>query len=160
MRTWLRRLAIGGAVAAVAIQLVPYGRAHTNPPVSGEPAWVSAEVEALWDAACADCHSNETVWPWYTNVAPVSWITTMHVEEGRETFNVSTYPSVGEGEEAAETILEGEMPEGSYLVLHPEARLTDTEKRVLADGLAQMFGEGGSGDGGHDEGDEHEDDDD
>lgn len=142
MRTWLRRAVIGAAVLLIAIQVVPYGRAHDNPPVTGAPTWVDAEVKALFTDACADCHSNETRWPWYTNVAPISWITTLHVVEGREAFNVSTYPRVGEGDEAAETIEEGEMPQRSYVLLHPEARLTVGERAVLADGLHRMFGEG------------------
>ena len=58
----------------VLIQLAPFGRNHTNPPVVQEPSWDSAETRALAKRACFDCHSNETVWPWYSNIAPVSWL--------------------------------------------------------------------------------------
>ena len=65
-------LAIGGLF--VLIQLVRFGRNHTNPPVAQEPSWDSTETRALAERACFDCHSNETVWPWYSNIAPVSWL--------------------------------------------------------------------------------------
>jgi hypothetical protein len=68
----LRLLLIVGVVVFVAIQLVPYGRDHTNPPVTAEPRWDSPQTRTLAVSACFDCHSNETAWPWYTNVAPFS----------------------------------------------------------------------------------------
>jgi len=58
----------------VVIQFVPYGRAHTNPPVAQEPIWDSPQTRELARRACFDCHSNETMWPWYSNIAPISWI--------------------------------------------------------------------------------------
>ena len=61
--------------AVVVMQLVPYGRDHSNPPVTAEPNWDSPETRALFKRACFDCHSNETVWPWYAYVAPFSWWT-------------------------------------------------------------------------------------
>ena len=69
------------------IQFVPYGRDHTNPPVIAEPAWDSPQTRALFFRACADCHSNETTWPWYSTIAPASWLITRDVMEGRATFN-------------------------------------------------------------------------
>jgi mono/diheme cytochrome c family protein len=126
-------------VAFFLIQLVPYGRAHTNPPVLREPAWDSQQTRALAQKACFDCHSNETAWPWYTDVAPVSWLVMHDVEEGRRSLNFSEWGSGNErgeeGEELAETVLEGEMPPATYLPLHSEARLTAQEKRQLSAGL-------------------------
>ena len=61
-------------VVVVGIQLIPYGRNHTNPPVVTEPQWDSPRTRELFTRACADCHSNETVWPWYSNLAPMSWL--------------------------------------------------------------------------------------
>jgi mono/diheme cytochrome c family protein len=61
-------------VAFVGIQLVPYGRAHTNPPIAGEPAWDAPATRALAKQACFDCHSHETEWPAYASIAPVSWL--------------------------------------------------------------------------------------
>ena len=134
------------ALAAVflLLQLVPYGRAHDNPPVVAEPNWDSPQTRQLAQQACFDCHSNETEWPWYSNIAPVSWLVQRHVVEGREHLNFSDWNQSHdehghaghEVEEMSEVVLEGEMPLRSFLLTHPEARLTDAERAVLADGLA------------------------
>jgi len=126
------------------MQLVPYGRNHTNPPVVSEPNWDSPETLALAERACFDCHSNETVWPWYSNIAPISWLVYHDTAEGRETLNFSEWGTRGEGEEGgemAEQIQEGEMPMPIYLLTHTDARLTDAEKTALANGL---YATGGS----------------
>ncbi|MCA9934884.1 MAG: heme-binding domain-containing protein [Anaerolineales bacterium] len=120
------------------IQLVPYGRNHTNPPVGNEPNWDSPQTRALAERACFDCHSNETVWPWYSNVAPISWLVQHDTDEGRQTLNFSQWgsnPRHEEGRELAEVIAEGEMPPPIFLVTHPEARLTQAEKDALMQGL-------------------------
>ena len=83
MRRALKWALIGIPVVLVLIQFVPYGRSHTNPPVTGEPKWSSARVRQLTKDACFDCHSNETTWPWYSNVAPVSWLVQRDVDSGR-----------------------------------------------------------------------------
>lgn len=158
MRRWFAFAASFVVVLVVAIQFIPYGRDHSNPPVTGEVPWPDTQTEQLFAGACADCHSNETAWPWYTSVAPVSWLVQRDVDEGREAFNVSTYPSVGEGEEAAETVLDGEMPPFPYPISHPGARLSDAERRTLADGLAVVFGDG-EGDEDDENDDENDDDD-
>ncbi|MGE4158549.1 MAG: heme-binding domain-containing protein [Planctomycetota bacterium] len=126
----------------VAIQLVPYGRAHTNPPVVKEPSWDGPATRELFKRACMDCHSNETVWPWYSHVAPVSWLVQRDVDEGREEFNVSEWGRPeNEGDEAAETVREGEMPPKIYLPTHPDAWLTESEKSALINGLTRTFGD-------------------
>lgn len=129
-------------LAFIAIQLVPYGRNHDNPAVVAEPNWDSPQTRELFMTACGDCHSNETVWPWYSNIAPVSWLVQNDVEEGRSKFNVSRW---GQGEneahEAAETIQEGEMPPPIFLITHPEARLSDADEQTLIRGLIATFGE-------------------
>ncbi len=94
MRGFLRVVlwvAVVGAVALAAIQFVPYGRDHTNPPVTASPAWDSPRTEQLVRAACYDCHSNETVWPWYSSVAPASWLLQRDVDEGRDHMNFSEW---------------------------------------------------------------------
>jgi len=128
------------------IQLVPYGRAHDNPPVAAEPMWDSNQTRDLAVRACFDCHSNETVWPWYSNVAPVSWLVQRDVDKGREELNYSERNRSQEGDESAETVREGSMPPRSYLLTHPEARLTDAEIAVLTEGLTATFGEEEEGD--------------
>lgn len=149
-RTVLRWLGLGLVGAFLAIQLVPYGPTP-NPPGPVEPAWDSPETRALAVRACFDCHSNETVWPWYSHVAPLAWLVRDHVDEGREHLNFSAWDRPqDDAEEAAEVVQEGEMPPAYYGPLHPEARLTDAERAALVAGLRATFGgeaEGGVGAG-------------
>lgn len=160
----MRRLLLAaGAILVIGflvIQLVPYGRDHTNPPVTAEPAWDSETTRNLAGRACFDCHSNETAWPWYSNVAPISWRLQRHVDEGREKLNLSEW-GTGEQEtdEIVEVVRDGEMPPWDYLILHPEARLSDADRQALLDGLAATFGEGGGGQDGGGEPDGEDDDD-
>jgi mono/diheme cytochrome c family protein len=129
-------------VVFLLLQLVPYGRNHTNPPVIAEPNWDSPQTRAYFYRACADCHSNETVWPWYSNIAPLSWLIQRDVEEGRAAFNISEWGTKreNEGDEAAKLVQEGEMPLPIYLPLHPEARLSAQEKQAFIQGLIATFG--------------------
>lgn len=146
-KTFKIGLAILGV--AVAIQFVPYGHAHYNPPVVKEPHWDSPRTKALFDRACADCHSNRTRWPAYADIAPVSWLVTHDVNEGREHFNVSVWgiQKRNKGKDAADELKEGEMPPAIYTVMHPEARLSETERRELIRGLEKTFGTEGSAGG-------------
>lgn len=122
------------------IQLVPYGRSHQNPPLRSEPTWDRPETRALAKRACFDCHSNETEWPWYSWVAPVSWLVEHDVVEGREYLNFSEWDrEQEEADEAPETVAEGEMPPWNYLPVHPEARLTAEERAALIEGLAETI---------------------
>jgi mono/diheme cytochrome c family protein len=134
---------IGLLVAGgLAIQLVPYGRAHDNPPVSAEPEWDSPQTRKLFWRACADCHSNETVWPWYSNIAPVSWLVQRDVKQGRAACNVSEWGREDQKcDESAETVLDGEMPPATYRVMHPRARLDRAEREALIAGLLATFGD-------------------
>ncbi|RUM33762.1 MAG: hypothetical protein DSY58_08810, partial [Desulfobulbus sp.] len=95
---------------AIAIQFVPYGHAHYNPPVVKEPHWDSPRTRELFDRACADCHSNRTRWPAYADIAPISWLVTRDVNEGREHFNVSVWGTQkrNKGKDAADEVKEGE----------------------------------------------------
>jgi hypothetical protein len=125
----------------ILIKFVPYGRNHTNPPVVAEPAWDSPQTRAFFFRACADCHSNETVWPWYSSIAPISWLVQRDVEEGRRAFNVSEWGrGDNSGDDAAETVQKGTMPPAMYLLTHPGARLTNTEKQAFIQGLQATFG--------------------
>lgn len=129
-------------VVLVLIQLIP-GRDHQNPPVTGEPKWDTPRTEELFRRACSNCHSNETVWPWYSNVAPLSWIIDLDVKIGRSKFNVSEWgrPEKNEGDEAAAETRNGKMPPWFYLPAHPEAKLTAAEKDELIKGLVATFGD-------------------
>jgi cytochrome c551/c552 len=127
-----------GAALFLLIQLIPYGHNHTNQAVVSEPKWDNSQTRALAKRACFDCHSNETVWPWYSNIAPVSWLVQKDVNEGRDRFNFSDWQNaylddLGEFTEAIEG---GGMPPAQYLLLHPNARLSKVEKQQLIDGLS------------------------
>jgi hypothetical protein len=128
------------------IQAVPYGRDHSNPPVRQEPAWDSPQTRALAADACFDCHSNQTHWPWYSNVAPVSWLVQRDVDSGRNALNFSEWDRPQRrADEAAEKVAEKEMPLSYYTWLHPNARLSSAERQALVQGLQAMFGGGGGG---------------
>jgi len=144
----LGSVAVSAVLVAVAIQAVPFGRAHGNGPITGEPAWASEATRDLMVRACYDCHSNEVAYPWYASVAPVSWAVEMHVDSGRRHVNYSTFATdPGDAEESVEVVLDGSMPPGYFtrFGLHPEARLTDAEIDALVAGLRATPGlsEGG-----------------
>ena len=140
----LLKFLAGGAIVLAVIQVVPYGRDHQNPVVSGEPKWDSPRTSELFGRACKNCHSNETVWPWYSSVAPASWLAQVDVSFGRKAFNVSEWGRTtgeNEGDKAAGEVREGKMPPFFYLPAHPEAKLSADEKAEMVKGLAATFGE-------------------
>ncbi len=130
---------LGIMILALLIQLVPYGKNHVNPPVVQEPAWDSPATRALAQRACFDCHSNETVWPWYSNIAPISWLVARDTFEGRDQLNFSEWTGWGDPDEIVEIINEGEMPPAIYLPMHPAARLTAAEREQLGQGLLKSL---------------------
>jgi mono/diheme cytochrome c family protein len=140
-RKWWSRIGFGVLGTFLAIQLVPYGRDHTNPPATGEPAWDAPATRALAKQACFDCHSNETAWPGYASIAPASWLVQHDVDEGRAVLNFSewTRPQKEAKKAAAET-REGEMPPAAYRLIHAHARLSARERDRLAQGLAKTVG--------------------
>lgn len=123
----------------VLIQLLPIGRPSANPPVQAEPAWNSPATRALAQRACFDCHSNETVWPAYAYVAPASWLISKDVQRGRHKLNFSEWGVASSSEQEADDLPKvfrrGSMPPRAYLLLHPEARLSETELQQLQAGL-------------------------
>jgi hypothetical protein len=136
LRKIFKFIFIGLAGLLLVIQLVPYGRDHSNPPVVQEPDWDRPRTRELAVRACFDCHSNETRWPWYSHVAPVSWLLQWDVDEGRRIVNFSEWHRpYEEASESAETVIEGEMPPWYYVILHPPAKLTAEEKSDLVRGL-------------------------
>ena len=122
----------------VTIQAIPYGRAHSNPPITGEPEWATPRTRELMVRACFGCHSNEVEYPAYASVAPISWVIETHVAEGREKVNYSEFDSRQRGaDETIEVIEEGSMPPAYYTQFgrHPEAKLTTAEIAELIAGL-------------------------
>ena len=141
----LARVMIIGLGSLCLAQLVPYGRAHTNPPVASEPAWDSDGTRAVFYRACRDCHTNETIWPWYSHVAPASWLVQHDVDEGRSHLNVSEWREQKQhGDEAAEMVQTGEMPPWFYSPLHASSRLSPEELERFIAGLEATFGTEGA----------------
>jgi hypothetical protein len=130
----LRWVLLGIVLALIAMQFVPVER--TNPPVEAEvPA--PANIRAVLKRACYDCHSNETVRPWYSHVAPVSWLVAHDVHEARKEMNFSTWNQYNPKRQAKklaevwEEVDEGEMPLWYYLVVHRDAALSAEDKALL-----------------------------
>jgi len=146
---WLRRILLGLVIALVVAQAVRIER--SNPPLAGDVAAPPA-VAAVLRRACYDCHSNETVWPWYAAVAPVSWLLARDVREGRAELNFSAWDRYDATKrrkrlkESAEEVTEGEMPPWTYVLVHPAARLDPAATALLrtwtATELAQLPAKG------------------
>ncbi|HAP35465.1 MAG TPA: cytochrome C [Bacteroidetes bacterium] len=128
-------------VAFIALQFVPSSLSHTNPPVTGEPQWNSPETRATFYKVCADCHSNETVFPWYSSIAPVSWLIESDISKGRKHFNISEWDRQNNnGDKASEEVQRGSMPSGLYLLMHSSANLNSADKKRFVEGLTATFG--------------------
>jgi hypothetical protein len=150
LKKLLKGLLIVLAVAFVVIQFVRPSR--VNPPVDESKTIfatgkVPADVQAIVERSCADCHSNKTVWPWYSNVAPVSWLVAEDVEHGRKELNFSVWgdykPKRAEHklEEICEQVEQHEMPLGNYTFIHPSAKLSDADRRRLCEWSTAWRGE-------------------
>jgi hypothetical protein len=131
---WSSKIGVGIVVFLFAIQLVQCER--LNPPVTGDIA-APTEVDAVLRRACYDCHSNQTAWPWYSRVAPVSWLVHRDVFDGRRHLNFSEWDKVSPDKRArrlkgvGREIEHGDMPLWFYLPMHPTARLSDGDKQIL-----------------------------
>jgi hypothetical protein len=130
----LRWSIVGVCLGFIVIQFVPVNR--TNPPVQDDFRG-SPEVVSVLRRACYDCHSNETMWPWYSRVAPVSWVIARDVHEGRTALNFSAWNQLSAEKQAKamheswEEVAEGKMPTWYYVAFHPEARLSAKDRSVL-----------------------------
>ena len=129
-------------VLAVAIQFIPYGKNHSNPAVVAEPHWNSPQTKQTFYRVCGNCHSNTTTWPWYSSVAPASWLIQSDVDEGRQHFNVSMWgqQQINRGPDASGEVSGGDMPPWYYVLGHPEAKLSESEKTAFVQGLKATFG--------------------
>ena len=128
-------------VVFFAIQFVPYGHEHTPPPTGRLVAWDARRTLELARRACFDCHSNQTLWPWYSRVAPVSWLVQRDVNGGRRHLNFTEWDKPQRhAKDIAEQVKQGDMPPWFYLPMHPAARLTDAEKQALIDGAEKTLG--------------------
>jgi len=137
---------IGLLVLLVLIQVIR--PAKRNPPVDETRTiqantTMSQEVSAIFERACNDCHSNKTVWPWYSQVAPVSWLLVDDVNGGRNELSLSEWGTYDSKKKASklkkicEEVEGGDMPLNYYLPLHPAARLSEADKNILCDWTRQ-----------------------
>ena len=134
-------MALGTVLAAilVAMQFVPMPR--TNPPATREVRWDTPATRALARRACFDCHSNATVWPWYSHIAPASFLVINHVDEGRRRLDFSEWdrPQPATFKDVEDNVTRGDMPIWNYVLLHSQAKLAPAETRQLLDGLRATF---------------------
>jgi hypothetical protein len=130
------------AVIFACLQLIRPAR--TNPPVDesrtiSAQAHLTPEAAAILNRSCNDCHSNQTRWPWYTNVAPVSWFVINHVNDGRREMNFSDWAQYDRNErenylqKICREVKSGGMPIHSYLWLHGDAKLSGEDVKILCD---------------------------
>ncbi len=130
----LRKVILALLILLILIQFVPIEQ--TNPEGKGEIA-VNDSISTILNKSCYDCHSNETKWPWYTTVAPISWRIIDHIEEGRRELNFSDWLSYSlkrklrKLNEVVEEVEKGEMPLKEYVLLHPGSDLSEEEKTTL-----------------------------
>jgi hypothetical protein len=125
----------------VLIQVIPFGRNHTNPADRKEPAWDSPKTRELVRRACFDCHSNQTVWPWYSWVAPVSWLVQNDVDGGRRHLNFTEWDRPQRhAKDVAAQVKQGDMPPWFYLPMHSAAKLGEAEKQALIEGAEKSLG--------------------
>lgn len=136
----IKKIVIGCMVLLVLIQFIRIDK--TNPEVVIENDFIVQTnppeyIQTILKTSCYDCHSNESTYPWYTNVAPISWWVKQHINEAREELNFSEWGTFKEKrqkhklEEVFEEVEEGEMPLPSYLIVHSEAKLTTEQKNEL-----------------------------
>src|ERR1041385_7131784 len=137
---FLRWLLIILVCAFVIIQA--YRPAKTNPAIDQSKTveatlQVTPQVSAIMDRSCNDCHSNKSRWPWYSNVAPVSWFVINHVNEGRHDMNFSEWGNYDKDKQSrrlrdiCEQVSDGEMPLSSYTPLHPGSKLSAEDVKTL-----------------------------
>ncbi len=132
----MKKLAILIILIFIGIQFVPMDVPADVPTKAVNSIEAPENVQAILDRSCFDCHSNHTIYPWYSNIAPVSWFTKHHVEEGRKHMNFSTWASY-EDEKKLKFLqkipkaIQSKMPLSSYLIMHQDAKLSDADKEAI-----------------------------
>ena len=139
-RVWLRRTTLGLAALFLVSQLIPVDR-H-NPPVDASHSIDAAEkvpapVQGVFHRSCRNCHSDETSWPWYSYVAPISWMIANDVHNARKKMNLSEWGTYSAKkreeklEDICEQVTDGDMPDAMYAFFHREARVTPQERTAI-----------------------------
>lgn len=137
MRVWLKRLLLA-AIVVVVLVIQLFRPSRTNPPIDAKreitaTVDIPPAVAAILSRSCDDCHSNRTVWPWYSNIAPISWLVAYDVGHGRNAMNFSEWSAYSAEklgklrEQICDEVSEGEMPGSGYALLHPDAKLTSAD---------------------------------
>ena len=140
MKDWIKRSLLVVLFAALAIQV--FRPPRTNPITAPRhdvtiATTVHPQVAATMQRACRDCHSNETRWPWYSHVAPVSWVVAYDVNSGRRAMNLSTWGQYSPKAQRkllgdiCEEVRSGEMPDAGYRLMHSDSRLTPAEVAAI-----------------------------
>ena len=143
----IKKIGLGLLIVLVALQLIPQNR--ENPEMDPAKSISQAEdvpesVQAILNAACYDCHSYETVYPWYAYVAPISFSVVGHINHAREHMNFSLWSEIRPDrrdhvlEEIVEELEKKAMPLISYVNMHPEAKLTDAQREELIEFFSSL----------------------
>ena len=142
MKKNFKRIALIIGAAFIVSQFIRPDRTNpeSNPTKSMEAIQnVPVEISSIMDRACRDCHSNHTVWPWYSNIAPMSWLVVNDIVEGREHLNFSEWGNYKKGKmvkklsQMAEEVTDNSMPLQKYTFLHSEAKLNKQERKLFSD---------------------------
>ena len=138
----MKKISIFILLVLIGIQFVPMDVPAEVPTKADDELKAPEEVHAILKRACFDCHSNHTDFPWYSSVAPVSWFTKMHVKEGREHMNFSTWASYDDEKklkylEKIPKAIKSKMPLPSYLIMHKEAKLSEDDKKLLTEWVSE-----------------------
>ena len=143
-------LKVGGIGLAVLLIAIQFYRPERSNPVVDPAGDITAQVpvppavRTILERSCFDCHSNRTRWPWYSNVAPASWLVAHDVTEGRERLNFSEWGSYKQGKRVSRLDMmisevdKGEMPLKNYLLMHGEADLAEADKDILCTWAEQL----------------------
>lgn len=152
MKKWLKRIGIVAIVLLVAIQV--YQPTRTNPAVDPKQEIhgvlkVEPAVATILNRSCNDCHSNRTNWPWYSRVAPASWLVVSDVQRGRSAVNFSEWGRYSlqdqrkQLKEVCSAVAEGEMPASQYTLIHRSAKLSADERSAVCRWTKSLGAAGG-----------------
>lgn len=126
------------ALAFLGIQFVPTAATPRSSATTVRPHTaevINPQAGAILNRSCGDCHSSNTTWPWYSRVAPVSWIITKHVREGREVLNFSDWanqpPSADDRAMICDAVSDGRMPLHDYTAIHRKAKLSKKDVELI-----------------------------
>jgi len=142
LSTWTNRIGLGALLLLVSIQIVPVNR--SNPPVDPSRTiyatqTVPSEVSEVFERSCSNCHSDQTKWPWYSYVAPASWVVARDVHQARRHLDFSQWGSYSPKKRAdkleaiCEQLVDGDMPDPKYMLFHRSARVTESQQRAVCD---------------------------